>query len=315
MSTPPFLDLPDTARARRVPTPRGAFACLEAAPPAEVPVRGTALLVPGFTGGKEDFIALLDPLAQRGYRVAAVDQRGQYETPGGTDDPAAYDRGALVADLAALGEALADGRAGLPVHLVGHSFGGLVARSAVLAAPGRYTSLVLMSTGPAAIQDSEAARLAMLEDALGSHTLGQVWDAMRAMDAEAGILPPSDPRVADYLRTRWLANTPAALIAAARQLRTEPDRTPDLAALIAAGLPALVLSGTRDYAWPVPWQAETARRLGVRHAVVDGAAHSPNAEAPEPTAKELADFWDGTEADAARHSDGTEANAARHSRG
>lgn len=300
MSTPPFLDLPDTARARRVPTPRGGFACLEAVPPAAVPVRGTALLVPGFTGGKEDFIALLDLLAQRGYRVAAIDQRGQYETPGDTDDPAAYGRDALVADLAAVGDAVA-GDAGLPVHLVGHSFGGLVARSAVLAAPGRYASLVLMSTGPAAIQDSEAARLAMLEDALGSHTLGQVWDAMRAMDAEAGILPPADPRVAEYLRARWFANTPAALLAAARQLRTEPDRTPDLAALVAGGLRTLVLSGMRDYAWPVPWQAETARRLGVRHAVVDGAAHSPNAEAPEATAKELADFWDGVEVDAERH--------------
>src|SRR5690349_6348017 len=31
--------------------------------------RGTALLVPGYTGTKEDFAAILDGLAERGYRV------------------------------------------------------------------------------------------------------------------------------------------------------------------------------------------------------------------------------------------------------
>lgn len=289
MSTPPFLDLPDTARAGRAGTVRGEFAYLDAVPAAGRQVVGTALLVPGFTGGKEDFIALLEPLARRGYRVLAFDQRGQYETPGPRDDAAAYAREELVADLWALLDGVADGER---VHLVGHSFGGLVARSAALDDPSRLASLTLMSTGPSAVRDAETARLLMLEDALGSLTLQQVWDGMRQLDAEAGVRPPADPRVAAYLRTRWLANSPAGLAAVARQLRTEPDLTEALAKCVAGGLRALVLSGARDYAWPVAWQAETARRLGVPHVVVDDAAHSPNAEQPEATAKGLADFWD-----------------------
>ncbi|MDI2131014.1 alpha/beta fold hydrolase [Yinghuangia seranimata] len=288
MSTPPFLALPSAARARRIRTPRGGFACLEAVPPADVPSAGTALLVPGFTGGKEDFIALLEPLARRGYRVVAFDQRGQYETPG-PEGGEEYARAELVADLWALADAVAPDTA---PHVVGHSFGGLVCRSAALEAPGRMASLTLMSTGPAAIQEREVERLEHLEQAVAAFTLEQVWDAMRAMDADAGVQPPADPDVAAYMRTRWLANSPAALVEFARQLRTEPDLTDALAERIRAGLRVLVLSGADDYAWPVPWLAAMAHRLGVPHVLVDGAGHSPNVDDPEATAKGLADFWD-----------------------
>ena len=55
--------------------------------PCCVPSRSTAtgapvLLVPGYTGSKEDFIAVLAPLAAAGHEVLAIDQRGQYESPG-----------------------------------------------------------------------------------------------------------------------------------------------------------------------------------------------------------------------------------------
>ena len=39
--------------------------------------RGDVLLVPGFTGSKEDFIAILEPLAAFGWRVAAMDLPGR----------------------------------------------------------------------------------------------------------------------------------------------------------------------------------------------------------------------------------------------
>lgn len=48
-------------------------------PPA---AHSTALPLPGYTGSKEDFIALLEPLADAGFRVLSVDGRGQYETEG-----------------------------------------------------------------------------------------------------------------------------------------------------------------------------------------------------------------------------------------
>jgi len=260
-------------------------------------VLGTAVLVPGFTGSKEDFIALGDPLARRGFHTVALDQRGQFETEG-PEDPRAYSRDALVDDVLAVADAVAPGA---PIHVVGHSFGGLVCRSVALRAPERLASLTLMSTGPAAICPDEVARLLMLEDVLPAFTREQVWDAMQAVEIEAGLSPPADPVIAGFLRERWLGTSPVGLAAMARQLRDEPDLVPELAAVVAAGLATLVISGGEDYAWPVPWQTDMAARLGVPHVVVRDAFHSPNVEAPEVTANALADFWAGASLSTDRH--------------
>src|SRR3954471_18513165 len=81
---------------------------------------GTVLMVAGYTGSKEDFAPLLAPLAEAGLRAVAIDQRGQYESPG-PDDPAAYTVTELADDVLAVARVLrADG--GDPLHLVGHSF-------------------------------------------------------------------------------------------------------------------------------------------------------------------------------------------------
>ncbi|MFJ6381777.1 alpha/beta fold hydrolase [Kitasatospora sp. NPDC092039] len=290
MSTPPFLTLPGCARAERVVTARGEFAALRAEPAG--PVRGSALLVPGFSGSKEDFIALLEPLAAAGYRVTAVDQRGQYQT-GGPDDPAAYGVGSLGEDVRALTGVLAAD--GVPLHLLGHSFGGQVVREAVIAAaaegPLPWRSLTLVSTGPGAIDPAEAARTGLLLDALRGMDLEQIWQVMRQLEAQSGRpRPVLDPAVAEFLHRRWLANVPRALSVTGAHLVAAPDRVAELAA-VTAGLPLLVLSGVRDYAWPVPEQTAMAERLGARRVVVADAGHSPNAEQPAATAEALAAFW------------------------
>ncbi|MEV7771606.1 alpha/beta fold hydrolase [Kitasatospora sp. NPDC086791] len=289
MSTPPFLRLPGCARAERVVTGRGEFAALRAEPAGAV--RGSALLVPGFTGSKEDFIGLLEPLAAAGYRVTAVDQRGQYET-GGPEDPGAYAVGELGADVRALTEALAAD--GGPLHLLGHSFGGQVVREAVLAAatgPLPWRSLTLMSTGPGAIDPAEAARTKLLLDALQVMGLEEIWQIMRQMEADSGQPQPGPaPAVAEFLHRRWLANVPLALSVTGGHLVAAPDRVDELAAAT-TGLPVLVLSGVRDYAWPVPEQTGMAERLGAHRVVVADAGHSPNAEQPAATAGALASFW------------------------
>ncbi|WP_377269529.1 alpha/beta fold hydrolase [Peterkaempfera sp. SMS 1(5)a] len=290
MSTPPFVALPSCARALRLSTARGDFAALEALP--DGPVRATALLVPGFTGSKEDFIALLAPLSAAGLRVVAVDQRGQYES-GGPADEAVYALPELGLDVRALSEAVA-GRGTAadrgPLHLLGHSFGGYVVRESVLAAdaPLPWSSLTLMSTGPAAIDPAEAVRTKMLLDALTVMDLEAIWQVMQEMDAGSDPTGLPSPEVADFLHHRWVSNVPQSLSAMARRLIGESDRVAELAA---APLPKLVLSGDRDYAWPVPWQSEMAERLGARRVVVSGAGHSPNAERPLETARALLDFW------------------------
>ncbi|OIV36916.1 alpha/beta hydrolase [Mangrovactinospora gilvigrisea] len=276
MSRPPTLVLPVGARAGWVKTGRGRFAAHVVEPSAPV---GTAVLVPGFTGSKEDFIALLAPLAEGGLRVVAVDPRGQWETPG-AGDAAGYAMAELAADLAAIAEAVGGGR---PVDLLGHSFGGLVAREAVLRDSAPWRSLTLMSSGPAGVDAGDAAKLTMLIDALrGGVDLETIWGFMR--EGEAG----EESEIDAFLHRRWLGNDPLCLQVTGRQLRDAPDRVDALAAV---PLPKLVLSGEADDAWPVPWQSAMAERLHAERGIVAGAGHSPNADRPAETAALLLRFW------------------------
>ncbi|WP_221358379.1 alpha/beta fold hydrolase [Streptomyces beigongshangae] len=289
MSRPATFVPPAGARAYRLGTARGEFAVIDAGRP----VKGTALLLPGFTGSKEDFISLHEPLAAAGYRTVAVDGRGQFETPGPRDDEAPYAQSELARDVGAQIDALADG-AGDRFHLVGHSFGGQVARAAVLLEPARFRSLTLVSSGPAEISPGQQQRVKLLRDALAVMDMERVWQAIRALeppeDAEGELDAGLDDQ--EDLRRRWLGNSPAQLIAAGRQLCEEPDRVHDLAAL---GLPVHVVSGESDDTWPVPLLDDMAARLGAHRTVVHGAEHSPNADRPLETARALAAFWDRVE--------------------
>lgn len=254
--------------------------------------KGTALLLPGFTGSKEDFIALHRPLADAGYRTVAVDGRGQYETPGPRDDEAPYAQEELARDVLAQVASVGD----TPVHLVGHSLGGQIARAAVLLDPAPFASLTLMSSGPAQISVSQQQRVKLLRDALAVMSMAHVWDAIQAMEPPEDTDTPAldnglDDRAA--LRHRWLGNSPAQLLATGRQLCSEPDRVAELAAL---RLPVHVLSGERDDTWPVPLLDDMAARLGAHRTVIQGAEHSPNADQPEATARAFIAFWDAVSA-------------------
>jgi pimeloyl-ACP methyl ester carboxylesterase len=79
---------------------------------------------------------------------------------------------------------------------------------------------------------------------------------------------------------------------AAHLLKAE-DKTAELAA---RGIPAFVLYGEDDDAWPASLQREMADRLDAENFCIPGAAHNPNVEAPATTALALTSFWYGTEA-------------------
>ncbi|MFE2099484.1 MULTISPECIES: alpha/beta fold hydrolase [unclassified Streptomyces] len=287
MSRPATFVPPPGARAYSLRTARGEFAVVDAPVADGVEPKGVALLLPGFTGSKEDFNPLHVPLAERGYRTVAVDGRGQYESDGPERDESAYAQEELARDVLAQAAAL-----GTPVHLLGHSLGGQISRAAVLLDHAPFLTLTLMASGPAHISVSQQQRVKLLRDALGVMTMAQVWDAMQAMEApeetdtgelDGGLVGRED------LRRRWLGNKPAQLIATGRQLCTEPDRIAELAAV---PLPFHVLSGSQDDTWPPALLDEMAVRLRARRSVIDGAEHSPNTERPLATARAVAGFWD-----------------------
>jgi pimeloyl-ACP methyl ester carboxylesterase len=307
VSTPKSLQLPPGVRQRTIETSRGKFAALEALPVTGVRERQPALLVPGYTGSKEDFLLILQALTAAGRQVIAIDMRGQYETPGG-DDEAAYQLDALAADVAGIADWLSSGRADQAgaatdgpavrgIHLLGHSLGGLVAREVLLAGTARISSLTLMSSGPGAITGPRAAVLSgLLAELDGTGPAGlraeieRIWQTRMEPEAVAGGVPRG---IIDFLRGRMLQSSPGGLRAMGMVLLSCPDRTPDLAQR--HGVPLMVVYGENDDAWAPAAQEEMAARLGAQRVCIPAAAHSPAVEAPETTASTLSGFWNTVE--------------------
>lgn len=277
MSIPSSIALPEGVEAGAL----GELAALRACPTGSA--RGRALLVPGYTGSKEDFLHLLPLLAGRGWDVAAVDQRGQWESPM-PDDPALYTVEALADAVLAAAHDL-----GAPLHLVGHSFGGLVTRAAVLREPELAVSFTLLGSGPAALSGPRAAVLEHLRPVLAEGGIAGLWAASEAFAEADPRRRDVAPEVKDFLRARFLAQRPVALTAMAEAMLSEPDRVAELAA--AYGRPLLVAHGEADDAWSPAEQQQMASRLGARYAVIAGSVHSPAAENPEHTADLLDEFW------------------------
>lgn len=276
------LPLPAGAVLRRYEVPGGPLAALEVTTTGD---GSPVVLLPGFTGSKEDFRAVVAPLAGAGHRALAYDQRGQFASPG-PDDPGAYTVEALAGDLLALIDVLDAG----PVHVVGHSFGGLVARAATLKRPEAVRSLVLLCSGPAALTGPRVEMLPLMRPVIeqgGMPALVEAVDALNAGDPRWRALPAE---VQEFLRRRMLASSAAGLLGMAEALTGEPDL---VAELRASGVPVLVCHGEGDDAWAPALQRDMAERLGAAYAVVPDALHSPAVENPAATVRALTEFFAG----------------------
>ena len=273
---------PHAATPVRLAVPGVALAALCTEP--DRPAGAVALLVPGYTGSKEDFAPLLDPLTAAGLRVIAVDLPGQHESTG-PDQERDYQPDELGRTVTALVTQLS--AAGDRVLLLGHSYGGLVARAAALAgAP--VAGLTLLGSGPAALP--AGPRRTLLEATEPILRTEGIKAVQRLREARDGIVQP--PELADLLRARFLGSSTVGLLGMAAGLCTEPDRVAELAAVLRArAIPCLVACGDADDAWPVPVQVDMAGRLGAEVAVIPGAAHSPNTENPAALLDTLLATW------------------------
>lgn len=280
MSTPKSMQLAGNEHPAKLKTERGEFAAL-IAEPASAPI-GTALLIHGFTGSKEDFIHLLPELAKLGWYAIAVDQRGCHESTG-TENIDDYTLAEFAADLVSVTESFSE-----PVHLLGHSFGGLVAQAATISG-ANIASLTLFCSGPGAIPGDSYAWLKDFQVDLRAGNKNNRIDASIAEMKADGKL--SSPNVEQFLRTRWSNTKTAALLGKAQILIDQADLSHDVATKANAGLPVLVTHGVADDAWPIEQQHQMAETIGAQYVVIPDAAHSPNVENVPATTAVLDQFW------------------------
>jgi pimeloyl-ACP methyl ester carboxylesterase len=177
---------------------------------------------------------------------------------------------------------------GDPLHLLGHSFGGLVTRAAVLAEPGMFASFTLLGSGPSRLTGRRADlldHLGPLLDAGGLRLVHETLEQVAMTDPKAQAVPAP---TREFYTRRFLSNSEAGLRGMADAMLTEPDRVPELAA---TGVPLLVAHGEADDAWLPHVQADMAERLAARHEVINNSIHSPAVENPPRTLEVLLDFW------------------------
>jgi pimeloyl-ACP methyl ester carboxylesterase len=291
VSLPPSQISPHRGGRVDLPGRYGPIAALHARTPSTGHPPPTALLVPGYTGSKEDFAPLLDPITDAGFDAIAIDMPGQYES-GGPDDEEAYLPAALGIVIAELvGKLTAEGN---QVVLLGHSYGGLVARGAVLAeAP--IAGLTLMDSGPGELPDGlRRQTLDLGEPAMREHGIEAAQRMREQLDAMLPPGPDGPPpaELSALLRERFVRSKPAALLGKARALRSEPDLVSSLArTLHTGGIPSLVVCGEDDDAWSVSSQRDMADRMDADFAVIRNARHSPNTENPEELLATLTPTW------------------------
>ncbi len=266
---------------------------------------GTVLMIPGYTGSKEDFAPLFDPLASAGFRAVSIDLPGQYQSDG-PDDPTVYTSvwfGSVVRELARQLQrenAVEQHRDTLePITLLGHSFGGLVCRAAAIDEPQLFDSLTLLCSGPSKIG---GVRARMIEELRPLQTEGKavIYAALERLQLQ--LIPEARliarlPRLVAFLRERFIASSLACMRGMADAITSEPDRVAELAR---TGVPILVCHGALDNGWSPEVQASMAARLGAHHIVIPDASHSPALEQTTLTLAALLEFWKQTGRDLQR---------------
>jgi pimeloyl-ACP methyl ester carboxylesterase len=279
------VPLPPGIERRRIDTRRGPVAALHARP--ERPTGHASVLVCGFMATKEDFRQILPRLAQGGHDAWAYDHLGQHgELAGpGEDGPDRYTITSMAEEGREVIEAVGGGT---PVHVVGHCFGGFVARAMALAAPRLTQSLTMLSCGRQLRPAYARAVVVGIDDLLSRGGAMLMWPVLKR------VLPKDDQVTRDFWHAKLATVNPHYLKGVGQSLVDEADRTCEVAA---AGIRSLVMHGSREKRlWRPEAYADMARELQADLVVVDKSGHNVNMEQPEATAAQLLSFWTRAEA-------------------
>jgi 2-succinyl-6-hydroxy-2,4-cyclohexadiene-1-carboxylate synthase len=237
------------------------------------------VLLHGFTGYRQDFATQVAALAAQG-RVILPDLRGHGDS--GRSSPADYTLRQLQEDLLGLLDALDVGCC----DLLGHSMGGMVALRAVLGAPERFGSLILMDTAPGPLPWVDREQLALASRVAreaGMKTLATILRARAKDDPERGEpdrrLEASwgEERFWQWRESRVAVMDPNAYEAFGRALVEQEDVTPRLASI---GVPTTVLVGERDREFRGPAERLAREIPDAFLVVLPEAGHQPQLEAP-----------------------------------
>lgn len=219
-----------------------------------------------------------------GRRLIAWDQPG-YGASRPLDGPMTFTG---LADAVA---ELLDERALDSVHLVGLSFGGMIAQYVALAHADRVRSLALLSTSPAFGLDGTSPQEWLSARMAGLETAGS---PARAADAVLrGVAGPHIDDAAFARQRAAMARIPADGLRAAISCLITHDTRARLHEITA---PTLVLSGALDAETPPTYGRALAEAIpGASFHLIAGAGHLLGAEAPEEVNRLLIDHFDHVE--------------------
>lgn len=258
--------------------------------PEEIPTKGVFVLIPGFTGAKEDFIALTELLTEEGWATLAYDQPGQFESKGPNDE-STYSLTHLAKALKAVAN-WAKEKFGLTPHAVGHSFGGLVINQH-LTEGNEFSSVTLLCSGPGALPPNHQGAIPLVIPLLPQTSLSEIWQMKSAMDASNGA-PQPNVDTTEMFRNRWVSNNPHAMRAKAVTLTSDLDFLPTLTQKREQLGSVHVVTGENDDAWPVSTQRAMAKAIGAEFHLIEKAGHHPALEQPHVTTRILIEIAEST---------------------
>lgn len=227
------------------------------------------VLLHGIGGGAAQWRAQLEGLADD-YTMIAWDTPGY----GDSDDP---DGDWRMADYAERLAGLLDRLTPEPVHLLGQSWGGVLAQEFCRHRADRMRSLILSDTFPGGAARPEAERNASLRARLNA--LATMTPAEMARARLPQLVPDGTPEaIKQEIEAMLAAIHPAGYRQAAIALHYSDER--DVLPLVS--VPTLVIAGEHDRVVPLALSKQLVDGIsGARLAIIPGSGHLSNQEKPD----------------------------------
>lgn len=173
-------------------------------------------------------------------------------------------------------------------HVVGVSWGGVVATRLALRHPGRVASLALVGSTPGRGTNPEAAKALRNRSERISEKGGVI--AYARSRAPRVLAPEAPEALVEEVRHRIVASVRMPGYRYAAESLAETDHRAELPSI---GVPALVLVGEHDGVTGLEDSRILAQSIpGSRLVVVPGAGHLANQEKPEAVNEELRRHWE-----------------------